>query len=819
MVVREKMRNRLNILLIDDDEEEYLIIKDLIERSSTDFGHTSFHLDWVENYAKALEAYEKDFYDAYLVDYHLGDHTGLDLMQEATVRGCKGPVILLTGQGNYQVDLAAMEAGAADYLVKDELNLPLLERSIRYAIEQKQAQDQLEELVQKRTVELVRTNRELQSEIRLRKRVEVVLQESEEKFRTLANTTSAAIFIVQDFYIRYANPAVKYVTGYDAEELVGKMIWKIIHPDYKHVWKHYGLANGWTDKYPTRYELKILTTEGEERWVDMSAGIMEFEGKPAYVITAFDITERDLAERELRQAKEQLEMRVADRTEELRQANIQLSLTALRAERQAEEMAAVFDSMAEAVTVFDEQATLLNANRIATDILGADPIHGKKEDLHLVNSLRNIDGTPLERRDSPVLRALRGETVRGCLVLMDNARGQEIFASVSSAPLYSGSRISGVVAVWQDITERQHLMEKLEEEQAKLRKRVVELDALHNATSALMNTLDIDSLLSEIVDAAQSASTGSERGMLHLTFDNPESAPLLLGKPSSRNSEPPGLFSFLSSENSPKNVYITEGLVGYLAKVVCEKQSLIIPDVTVDSTFEINNSGKEMQDFLSLIAAPLLLGEDCIGSLSLVSSKKSAFTKGDLWLLESFAATASAAIHNASLYAEVQRLSMTDPLTELFNRRGLFVVGSREIEHARRFKRPVSALLLDIDHFKPINDTYGHSVGDQVLKELARTLRDLLRRSDVLARYGGEEFAILLPEIHLQNAKDLAERIRETIEKTPFETSVGQISITVSLGAAETLHCGLDLVGLLECADQALYIAKNNGRNRVETIQ
>jgi diguanylate cyclase (GGDEF)-like protein/PAS domain S-box-containing protein len=815
-VEEKQMRNRLNILLIDDDEEEYILLKNLIERSSDDVGYTCFQLDWVESYAEAIEAYEKDQYDAYLVDYHLGEYTGLDLMQEAALRGCRGPVILLTGQGNYQVDLAAMEAGASDYLVKDNLNLPMLERSIRYAIEQKQVQDRLEELVQERTAELVKANRELQEEIGRRQRVEVVLQESEAKFRTLADTTSAAIFIVQNFNIRYANPAVKLMTGYSPEELAGKNIWRIIHPDYRHLWKHYGLADEMEEGFPTRFELKMLTKDYEEHLVDVTAGEMEYEGKPAWVITAFDITERDRAQRELHQAKEQLELRVAERTEDLRKANIQLSMTALKAERQTEELAAVFEGMMEAVTVFDEYGNLLKANEIAVEILGANPIGRTREELLETFSFRSIVGEALTPEDYPIQRALRGETVRGCLLQMNNASGRNIFVSVSSAPLYTGARISGVVAVWQDITERQHLMEKLEEEQSNLELRVMELDALHNAASALMNTLDIKELLSEIVETAQSAAPAAEKGMLHLNFPENSQNGNGMGKDASIGMSNTGWgTSFFSFDKSLKNVYLIDKMEGSLTKVVCERKSLLVSDVSRHKDIKAVRT-QELKSMRSMIAAPLKLGEECIGSLTLASSKINSFQESDLRFLESLAATASAAIYNATLYAEVQRLSMTDSLTELYNRRGLFVVGSREVERARRFKRPLSAVLLDIDHFKPINDTYGHMVGDQVLIGLAKSLQTILRRIDVLARYGGEEFAILLPESSHKNARELAERIRRTVEETYFSTSVGDIKITVSLGVAETGNCVLDLNGLLDCADQALYEAKNKGRNRVE---
>ena len=131
----------LRILLVDDDEDEYILTSALLEdRSylSTDIQQVGFKLDWVSTYEAALVCFQEDQYDIYLVDYHLGDQNGLELMQKAIHNGCKAPIIMLTGQGNYQVDVAAMQAGAADYLVKGQIDSQLLERSIRYAVERTQ---------------------------------------------------------------------------------------------------------------------------------------------------------------------------------------------------------------------------------------------------------------------------------------------------------------------------------------------------------------------------------------------------------------------------------------------------------------------------------------------------------------------------------------------------------------------------------------------------------------------------------------------------------------------------------------------------------
>jgi diguanylate cyclase (GGDEF)-like protein len=166
----------------------------------------------------------------------------------------------------------------------------------------------------------------------------------------------------------------------------------------------------------------------------------------------------------------------------------------------------------------------------------------------------------------------------------------------------------------------------------------------------------------------------------------------------------------------------------------------------------------------------------------------------------------------------MQRIAVTDVLTGIYNRRGLFEAGQREIKRAYRFERPLAAIMLDIDHFKQINDAYSHAIGDQVLQSLAKLCRANLREIDILGRYGGEEFAILLPEANCVDANQVAERLCQLIARTPILTEVGPIHITVSMGVTCTECEATDLAILLDRADTAMYTAKRAGRNRVAVI-
>lgn len=169
------------------------------------------------------------------------------------------------------------------------------------------------------------------------------------------------------------------------------------------------------------------------------------------------------------------------------------------------------------------------------------------------------------------------------------------------------------------------------------------------------------------------------------------------------------------------------------------------------------------------------------------------------------------------LEVQLERAATTDPLTGLYNRRYFIETAERELARARRYSKPLSVLMLDIDHFKRINDTYGHPVGDEVLKLLARQAAPQLRKLDVLARLGGEEFAVLLSETGGDGAALLAERLRKSLSELTVRAMGATLKFTVSIGCAEVMvnSQGEDILSALERADEALYRAKESGRNRV----
>lgn len=209
---------------------------------------------------------------------------------------------------------------------------------------------------------------------------------------------------------------------------------------------------------------------------------------------------------------------------------------------------------------------------------------------------------------------------------------------------------------------------------------------------------------------------------------------------------------------------------------------------------------------------PLVFEENLLGILWVWGKD---ISRSDLPILSIFAKQISNALERARLFEEVQSLALTDPLTGLQNRRSVFELGRIEFSRARRLNRPFSCMMLDLDHFKKINDRFGHQAGDQILQNFATRCLASVRDGDLVGRYGGEEILILLPETDREMAMRVAERLGNAIAEKPFKIEDDAIPITVSIGVAAQDENTPHLEALIARADQALYIAKHKGRNRV----
>lgn len=219
------------------------------------------------------------------------------------------------------------------------------------------------------------------------------------------------------------------------------------------------------------------------------------------------------------------------------------------------------------------------------------------------------------------------------------------------------------------------------------------------------------------------------------------------------------------------------------------------------------------QETRSEICLPLISYGDKVGVLALESARPGAFLPTDVQPLESVADICAAAIRNAQHVEQLNKLAVLDGLTGIFNRRYFEHRILEEIERAGRYETALALVMLDIDGFKKLNDEFGHLLGDEVLRQLANMLTQQLRKADVVCRYGGEEFAILLPEITGENAAAVADKLRRVIEAFPFPGVPRPV--TISAGVARFPDNGSTRDDLVKAADEALYNAKQSGRNRI----
>jgi len=215
---------------------------------------------------------------------------------------------------------------------------------------------------------------------------------------------------------------------------------------------------------------------------------------------------------------------------------------------------------------------------------------------------------------------------------------------------------------------------------------------------------------------------------------------------------------------------------------------------------------------VELMRLPLLFEENLLGILWIWGKD---IMKTDLPVLSIFAKQIGISLERARLFQEVQSLALTDPLTGLHNRRALFELSRMEFSRAERTNRPISCMMLDLDHFKKINDNYGHQTGDHILQEFARRCRSAVRDMDLVGRYGGEELLIVLPETDMTTALQIAERTRSTVAAIPMKVADRELNVTVSIGVSSKDENTEYLETLIARADQAMYIAKHKGRDRV----
>jgi diguanylate cyclase (GGDEF)-like protein len=330
--------------------------------------------------------------------------------------------------------------------------------------------------------------------------------------------------------------------------------------------------------------------------------------------------------------------------------------------------------------------------------------------------------------------------------------------------------------------------------------------SLSRLGDTLSSTLDLKRTLSVIVDTA-TASVRAQAGALLLHAQTRADLYLATGRG-------------LDARGVPRSLRIPMG-EGIIGRVAVSGEPVVGRVSRLGRLTEPGLRASESEpEADNVIAVPLRSGDRTLGVLILYDRRDGAFDEDDLNVVRSFAGHAAVAIDNVLRAQDAQRASITDGLTGLWNFRYFQMALAKEVERATRFGRPLTLMMLDLDHFKRVNDEHGHLRGDAVLVELARRLRDQVREVDLIARYGGEEMIVILPETDLGGAQVVAERVCAAVRGTPFgDAGEEPLAITVSAGLAAFPEHGATVGVLVRNADEALYAAKREGRDRWRTAR
>jgi diguanylate cyclase (GGDEF)-like protein len=393
------------------------------------------------------------------------------------------------------------------------------------------------------------------------------------------------------------------------------------------------------------------------------------------------------------------------------------------------------------------------------------------------------------------------------------------YGAVLLIPLWAGGKALGLVKLYSRRSDRtlSHLeLQRLRvpAEQAALALVNARLYESEREQRILAETLrDIGLILSGSLKAGTILETLLEQIGRVVPFDS-ASVMLLQGDrvrmASHRGYERFGLTEWISRLDLP-----IERLTG-IHRMAQTRRPYFIPDVQNDPSWQAVGPAWHVG---SWVGAPLVTRDQLLGFLSMDKAERGYYTAEHATRLESLAGHAALALLNALTFGEVEQNSITDFVTGIYNRRYFHEQLQLELDRARRIGYAVSLLIFDIDHFKRVNDTYGHPVGDRVLQMVASRIKDELRAVDILARYGGEEFAVILPGTPTSSLSGVGERLRQIIALLPFVVDDQQITITVSAGGATFPDDANDAQGLVDEADRWLYAAKEAGRNRIRVSE
>lgn len=654
-----------------------------------------------------------------------------------------------------------------------------------------------------------------------RKQGEETLQESERRYRLLANNASDVIWTMNlDGQYTYVSPSIEQLRGFTPTEVLTQTLEEALIPDSakktrKELANLAQIIQNEDTISPTVLELEQICKDGTTVVTESITSVIFDEGRTELSILGVtrNITERKKSEEEINTFARQQSLLNEITSAAIQQTDFQDMLQIL-----ADRMGELLGADGAYITLWDEK----EKQTIPAAAFGSyrgkyqSSVRPEPDETTLTESALRLEEVLVieDVFNSPYLspRIAAQFPTKSGLALPLIANNQKLGAALIAFDhyrKYSENEIKISQQAAQQIALAVLKAKLLEEAE----KRATEAETLRHASAAVATTLEQDVAIEKILEELNRVVPYDSASVLLVQNGEME----IVGARGFKESKKILGLRFPITENSPNNV------------VYETKEPYILEDAPETYSQFRKHPHNHIRGWMGI---PLLIRDRLIGMLALDSTQKSRFNINHARLASAFADQVAIALENARLFEETRHLATIDSLTGLLNRRHFMELTRHEFQQASRYKKHLSIMMLDIDHFKKINDTYGHLIGDQVLQKIASVCKDNLRSADLSGRFGGEEFVFLLPETSLHRPDDasietkdldplpaqiVAERLREMVANTFIMTEMGKLSVTVSLGIAEYTPSISDIEKVIDLADRALLQAKSQGRNRVIT--
>gem|GEM_PF-324904 len=597
------------------------------------------------------------------------------------------------------------------------------------------------------------------------------LYDERELFRTLSHNTAAGIFIARLHELVAVNPALCEILGRNEDTLIG-MDWRaLVHPQDRATVEARAAARLRGDRVPARYAIRIIRQDGSPRWVELSAGRVQHHGHPAIIGTLFDINRRYELEQALRHSEAKYRQLV--------------------------------ENVNDIIYTVSPEGVLTYVSPNWPELLGheAETVTGRN-----IAEFVHPDDLPacmefLERL------YLTGKKQSGIEYRVKHANGTWRWHTSNASPLYGDNGgVEAYVGIARDVTDRKSM-----EGELLYQLRFTELVADLSTRFVRSYAEDIDSVINDML-ARAGRFFGVDRTYFYMFSDD--------GTTLCNTHEwcAPGVDSMIqksqavSLDGYPWWRQRMEALRNRHDVVFIEDVDELPPEAAAEQALLRD------QRVRTLYCVPVATPDRVIGFLGFDSLAPRDWRRDQGDLLVVLGNLLAAALARKALEEELRGLSVTDPLTGLFNRRFLRARLVALIEEYERTGRNFCLSLLDLDHFKQLNDEHGHLAGDRALQDFAGILRENHRVFDIVARYGGEEFVVVLVETEMEQARAITSRVLETTREFSFSHDGTVMPLTASAGLADISELPQDqrnVENLLQLADRRLYQAKQKGRDRL----